>query len=134
MDYVNIMYSFSPSNEDAIESPLTGITMSTGLRRILVQTLRCSTNSQLSATAEAAFKQWTAAGFPAAKLLLGLPLYGYVSKSSKTSLSGGYKVPQVGMTVAEDEMTKTSNEPHSRVKSSAEDIEVEATGSGDLNK
>jgi chitinase len=38
------------------------------------------------------------------------------------------------MTVAEDETTKTSNEPHSRVKRSAEDIEVEATGSGDLSK
>jgi hypothetical protein len=48
----------------------------------------CGTSSQPTATAEAAFKQWTAAGFPAAKLLLGLPLYGYVSRSSKTSLSG----------------------------------------------
>ncbi|KIM81785.1 glycoside hydrolase family 18 protein [Piloderma croceum F 1598] len=94
----------------------------------------CGTNSQPSATAKAAFKQWTAAGFPAGKLLLGLPLYGYVSKSSKTTLSGGYKVPQLDMAVAEDETTKTSNEPHSRVKSSAEDIEVEATGSGDLSK
>lgn len=35
-----------------------------------------------------AFKQWTKAGFPASKLLLGLALYGYVSKSTATKLSG----------------------------------------------
>jgi Glycosyl hydrolases family 18 len=40
MDYVNIMYPFFSSNKDAIELPLAGITMSTGPRRILVQTLR----------------------------------------------------------------------------------------------
>jgi chitinase len=43
-------------------------------------------------------------------------------------------VPQVDMAVAEDETTKTSNEPHPRVKRSAISIEVEATGSGDLSK
>lgn len=51
----------------------------------------CGNSSQPAATAHAAFKQWTDAGCPASKLLLGLPLYGYVSKSSATHLSGGYK-------------------------------------------
>ncbi|KAG6910361.1 hypothetical protein DXG01_011076 [Tephrocybe rancida] len=48
----------------------------------------CGTSKQPQASAQAAFSQWTAAGFPASKLLLGLPLYGYVSKSSKTVLTG----------------------------------------------
>lgn len=55
----------------------------------------CGNSSQPTATAEAAFKQWTNAGCPASKLLLGLPLYGYVSQSSATKLSGGYELPNV---------------------------------------
>lgn len=51
----------------------------------------CGNSSQPTATAHAAFKQWTDAGCPASKLLLGLPLYGYVSNSNATHLSGGYK-------------------------------------------
>lgn len=38
-------------------------------------------------SAEAAFSQWTDAGFPAGQLLLGLPLYGYVSQCTATALS-----------------------------------------------
>ncbi|KIM81786.1 glycoside hydrolase family 18 protein [Piloderma croceum F 1598] len=95
----------------------------------------CGTNSQPSATAEAAFKQWTAAGFPAAKLLLGLPLYGYVSKSSKTTLSGGYKdAAEIKTTVTQDETTKTSNEAHPRVKANIEKVVVEEAELGDLSK
>lgn len=48
----------------------------------------CGTSGHPEATAHAALKQWTAAGFPASKLLLGLPLYGYVSNSTATRLSG----------------------------------------------
>ncbi|KIP06174.1 glycoside hydrolase family 18 protein [Phlebiopsis gigantea 11061_1 CR5-6] len=48
----------------------------------------CGTSRQPQASAQAAFSQWTEAGFPASKLLLGLPLYGYVSKSSATTLTG----------------------------------------------
>ncbi|KAJ7647731.1 glycoside hydrolase family 18 protein [Roridomyces roridus] len=47
----------------------------------------CGNSSQPAYTAEAAFLQWTKAGFPASKLLLGLPLYSYVLHSSKTTLS-----------------------------------------------
>ncbi|KAI0677694.1 glycoside hydrolase family 18 protein [Trametes maxima] len=44
-------------------------------------------NSQLPQySAQAALSQWTQAGFPASKLVLGLPLYGYVSQSTKTTL------------------------------------------------
>ncbi|KAI0774706.1 glycoside hydrolase family 18 protein [Trametes elegans] len=44
-------------------------------------------NSQLPQySAQAALSQWTKAGFPASKLVLGLPLYGYVSQSTKTTL------------------------------------------------
>ncbi|KAJ7668685.1 glycoside hydrolase family 18 protein [Mycena polygramma] len=53
----------------------------------------CGTNTQPQYTAEAAFNQWTAARFPASKLLLGLPLYGYVLNSTKTTLSGSFTAP-----------------------------------------
>jgi len=48
----------------------------------------CGTSRQPQASAQAALQQWTAAGFPASKLLLGLPLYGYVSQSTATTLTG----------------------------------------------
>lgn len=48
----------------------------------------CGTSTQPQASAQAALAQWTAAGFPASKLLLGLPLYGYVSQSTMQVLTG----------------------------------------------
>ncbi|GJE87344.1 glycoside hydrolase family 18 protein [Phanerochaete sordida] len=48
----------------------------------------CGTSRQPQASAQAAFAQWTHAGFPAAQLLLGLPLYGYVLQSTATTLTG----------------------------------------------
>lgn len=56
----------------------------------------CGTSSQPQYSAEAAFAQWTAAGFPASKLVLGLPLYGYVSQSSKTTLQDSVVAPGTG--------------------------------------
>jgi len=53
----------------------------------------CGTSKQPKATAEAALAQWTRAGMPASKLLLGLALYGYVSKSTDKRLSGS-SIPQ----------------------------------------
>ncbi|KAJ7287158.1 glycoside hydrolase [Mycena rebaudengoi] len=50
----------------------------------------CGTSSQPQYSAHAAFNQWTAAKFPASKLLLGLPLYGYVLNSTKTVLTGSF--------------------------------------------
>lgn len=49
----------------------------------------CNTSSQPHYNAEAAISQWTGAGFPAGQLLLGVPFYGYVSDSTKTSLTDG---------------------------------------------
>ena len=46
----------------------------------------CGTSSLPQYSAQAALAQRTAAGFPASKLVLGLPLYGYVSQSTKTTL------------------------------------------------
>jgi chitinase len=46
----------------------------------------CGNSSQPESSAQAGLNQWTSAGFPASKLLLGLPLYGYVSNSKATSL------------------------------------------------
>lgn len=48
----------------------------------------CGTSEQPRATARAAVAQWTKAGMPASKLLLGLPIYGYVSKSKAKKLHG----------------------------------------------
>ncbi|KAF5376626.1 hypothetical protein D9615_007898 [Tricholomella constricta] len=48
----------------------------------------CGTSKQPQATAQAALAQWTRAGFPASKLMLGLAFYGYVSKSTAKKLSG----------------------------------------------
>ncbi|PPQ82293.1 hypothetical protein CVT25_008443 [Psilocybe cyanescens] len=56
----------------------------------------CGTSWQPQASAQAAYKQWTAAKFPGNKLILGLPLYGYVSKSTKTVLTGS-SVPSAEM-------------------------------------
>ncbi|KAJ7496882.1 glycoside hydrolase [Mycena latifolia] len=53
----------------------------------------CGTSSQPAYSAEAAFAQWTAAKFPASKLLLGLPFYGYVLNSTKTVLTGSFTEP-----------------------------------------
>ncbi|KAF8621678.1 hypothetical protein AX15_007691 [Amanita polypyramis BW_CC] len=46
----------------------------------------CGNSSQPDASAAGAFKAWTASGFPASKVVLGLPTYGYVSKSSAAGL------------------------------------------------
>ncbi|KAH9833837.1 glycoside hydrolase family 18 protein [Rhodofomes roseus] len=46
----------------------------------------CGTSTHKQSSAQAGLKQWTDANFPANQLMLGLPLYGYVSKSSKTEL------------------------------------------------
>ncbi|EPQ50562.1 glycoside hydrolase family 18 protein [Gloeophyllum trabeum ATCC 11539] len=80
MTYVNIMnYDvFGASSNPGPNAPLGNL---------------CSTSSQPQASAEAAFSAWTKAGMPASKLLLGLPLYGYVSKSTATHLYGTYKRP-----------------------------------------
>ncbi|KAK1231965.1 hypothetical protein PQX77_004915 [Marasmius sp. AFHP31] len=75
MTYINIM------NYDvwgASDNPGPNAPLSNG----------CGTSSQPQASAQAALSQWTAAGAPASKLLLGLPLYGYVSHSTRTTLSG----------------------------------------------
>jgi chitinase len=58
----------------------------------------CGTSSQPADSAQAALNQWTKAGFPANKLLLGLPTYGYVSQSTATHLSGSYRLPGPGLT------------------------------------
>jgi chitinase len=47
----------------------------------------CDKSEQPEANAVAAVKSWTKANFPAEKLLLGVPFYGYVSQSSKTTLT-----------------------------------------------
>ncbi|KAG6826893.1 hypothetical protein H0H92_013999 [Tricholoma furcatifolium] len=68
------------------------------------------------ASAEAALAQWKAAGFPASKLLLGLPLYGYVSESSKTTLTGSLMPSSNMLLLYKDDRIlngqKANNMPH----------------------
>jgi chitinase len=46
----------------------------------------CGNSTQPQASAHAAVRQWTAAGFPARQLVLGLPSYGYISRSGAEAL------------------------------------------------
>ncbi|EPT03714.1 hypothetical protein FOMPIDRAFT_49353 [Fomitopsis schrenkii] len=46
----------------------------------------CHNSTQPTANAVAAVRAWTAAGFPADQLVLGVPAYGYISESSATGL------------------------------------------------
>jgi chitinase len=47
----------------------------------------CHNSQQPSQNAESAFATWREAGFPASKLVLGVPSYGYISKSNATRLT-----------------------------------------------
>ncbi|KAI8989856.1 glycoside hydrolase family 18 protein [Trametes punicea] len=73
MTYANIMnYDvFGASSNPGPNAPLGNL---------------CGNSSLPQYSAQAALAQWTAAGFPASQLVLGLPLYGYVSQSTKTTL------------------------------------------------
>lgn len=46
----------------------------------------CHNSTQPHANAVSAVQTWTKAGFPASKIVLGVPSYGYISRSSATSL------------------------------------------------
>ncbi|KZP30284.1 glycoside hydrolase family 18 protein [Athelia psychrophila] len=117
MTYVNIMnYDVNSSSaHPGANAPLSNA---------------CGTSSQPTATAAAAFKQWTAAGCPASKLLLGLPLYGYVSKSTATKLSGSFKEPGASDEEADVGKTVGQAHPRQRARHGAEDGEA---ATGDLN-
>ncbi|KAJ4480852.1 glycoside hydrolase [Lentinula aciculospora] len=82
MTYLNIMnYDvFQSSSTPGPNAPLGNL---------------CGTSSLPQYSAQAALSQWTAAGFPASKMLLGLPLYGYVSNSTKMALSGSFVDPSL---------------------------------------
>ena len=95
MTYANIMYAASPVS-DSPDQPLTtsnrnydvfAASATPGPNAPLGNICGNSTRPQDSA--EAAVQQWTAAGFPASQLMLGVPFYGYVSQSTKTTLSDG---------------------------------------------
>lgn len=54
----------------------------------------CGNSTQPNANAVAAVKAWTEARFPAEKLVLGLPSYGYISTSTASRLRTRSKVKQ----------------------------------------
>lgn len=116
----------------------------------------CGTSQQPQASAQAAFAQWTKAGFSARQLLLGLPLYGYVSQSTATTLTGialpppGFDVKQYRERVLQlpgtrslapacplvrekfDEEPNFLDGKHERVKTERANVEATAT-LGDLS-
>lgn len=53
----------------------------------------CHNSTQPQANAASAFNQWTTAGFPASKLILGVPYYGYVSTSDASALRSRASTP-----------------------------------------
>ncbi|PIL37606.1 hypothetical protein GSI_01300 [Ganoderma sinense ZZ0214-1] len=57
----------------------------------------CGTSSLPQYSAQAALPQWTAAGFPASKLVLGLPLYGYYKEQVLGLPARGLKCPLPGV-------------------------------------
>lgn len=66
----------------------------------------CGNSTQPDANAVSAFNAWTTAGFPASKLVLGLPAYGYVSTSTETKLrtrSNGFTRDLVSQPVQSDD-------------------------------
>jgi len=46
----------------------------------------CQNSTQPEGNAVAAYNKWTSAGFPASRLVLGLPAYGYISESDAQGL------------------------------------------------
>ncbi|KAH6915334.1 chitinase [Coprinopsis sp. MPI-PUGE-AT-0042] len=50
----------------------------------------CGNSTQPEANALAGYQAWTQSGFPASKLVLGLPAYGYVQKSAAQRLRNRY--------------------------------------------
>ncbi|KAL0952638.1 hypothetical protein HGRIS_006884 [Hohenbuehelia grisea] len=100
----------------------------------------CGTSTQPQASAQAALSQWTKAGFPAGKLLLGLPLYGYVSQSTKTKLTGSF-APSDDMLLLEDAPSTDGkserqflNGAHFRAKEQQATIEANGDLSGWFNQ
>jgi chitinase len=47
----------------------------------------CGNSTQPLASAESAIRSWTNAGFPARQIVMGIPAYGYVSRSSVNQLA-----------------------------------------------
>ena len=87
----------------------------------------CNRSARSQYSAEAAFKQWTAAGFPAKQLLLGLPLYGYVSDSTKTSLTENFSIA-----MEEPQQVGAMNGAHAKVSWVDDKAAAETTVAGDL--
>ncbi|KAF9484028.1 glycoside hydrolase family 18 protein [Pholiota conissans] len=54
----------------------------------------CNNSTQPSMNAVAAYNAWTAAQFPASKLVLGLPSYGYINPSTATHLRARTESPE----------------------------------------
>ncbi|KAH6912114.1 glycoside hydrolase superfamily [Coprinopsis sp. MPI-PUGE-AT-0042] len=66
----------------------------------------CGTSKQPQASAQGGSAAWKAAGMPASKQLMGLALYGWVSKSTKTVLTGA-SVPSSAMVLLEKSEAKS---------------------------
>lgn len=71
----------------------------------------CGTSRLPHHSAAGSLKAWTAAGFPASKLLLGLALYGYVSKSTKTVLTGSFAPEERGNGLVENGLVEDTTKP-----------------------
>lgn len=73
LDYIFIMSydTWGSSSTPGPNSPLANL---------------CGNSTQPIASAAGGVKAWTSAGMPRSKIVLGLPMYGYINTSSKTSL------------------------------------------------
>ncbi|KAI0638105.1 glycoside hydrolase [Trametes polyzona] len=70
----------------------------------------CKNSTQANASALAALRAWTAAGFPASQLVLGVPSYGYISRSSAAFLrTRGTHAPHIRGAAWHHQMRKRRN-------------------------
>ncbi|KII95055.1 glycoside hydrolase family 18 protein [Plicaturopsis crispa FD-325 SS-3] len=73
----------------------------------------CGNSTQPGSNAVSAYGAWTNAGFPANKLVLGVPSYGYVSKSKATGLrqrSSHHQLARRAVHVANDDGSMTDGQ------------------------
>ncbi|KAL0573008.1 hypothetical protein V5O48_008954 [Marasmius crinis-equi] len=80
----------------------------------------CRNSTQPASSAAAAFNAWTGAGFPASQLALGLPSYGYISRSSVSQLRG-----------RDDETTPATEQDMMSAGRSSANVRLKSDESGD---
>ncbi|KAH9853558.1 glycoside hydrolase [Lenzites betulinus] len=78
----------------------------------------CHNSTQAGASALAALRAWTAAGFPAQQLVLGVPSYGYISRSDAVALRAR-DYPRAPVAPSNTNMRRATQKPKGTRKANA---------------